>query len=130
MNGYKVIAVTWQAPWLIPYESDFHWMMPVAGLVLLIPFFFVSWWSEYFVARKMIRDIEPVLIKKSVLKLDNIRPNGVVAYYNVANTKWVIWYLQERNRDYEFESLKLSSLACSSNLQILSRQESRIKSDI
>jgi hypothetical protein len=36
----KVLAVTWQAPWLIPYEEDLNWMIPVAGVVLLIPFFF------------------------------------------------------------------------------------------
>lgn len=47
----KILAVTWQAPWLIPYEKDLNWMIPVAGLVLLIPFFFASWWSEYFVSK-------------------------------------------------------------------------------
>ncbi|PWK52903.1 hypothetical protein [Pleionea mediterranea] len=36
----KVLAVTWQAPWLIPYEKDLNWMIPIADLVLLIPFFF------------------------------------------------------------------------------------------
>lgn len=50
----KVLAVTWQAPWLIPYEQEMDWMLPVAGIVLLIPFFFASWWSEYFVSRKML----------------------------------------------------------------------------
>jgi hypothetical protein len=33
----KVAAVTWQAPWLIPYEHDLYWMIPVAGTVLLVP---------------------------------------------------------------------------------------------
>lgn len=47
----KVISVTWQAPWLIPYESDLNWMIPIAGTVLLIPFFLVSWWSEYSVTK-------------------------------------------------------------------------------
>lgn len=47
----KIISVTWQSPWLIPYESDLDWMVPVAGTVLLIPFFFVSWWSEYLVTK-------------------------------------------------------------------------------
>ena len=43
----KIIAITWQAPWLIPYQFQFNWMIPSAGIVLLIPFFFVSWWIEY-----------------------------------------------------------------------------------
>lgn len=47
----KIISVTWQSPWLIPYESDLNWMIPIAGAVLLIPFFFVSWWAEYTVTK-------------------------------------------------------------------------------
>jgi hypothetical protein len=42
----KIIAVTVQAPWLIPYESDLDWMIPAASIVLLIPFFFVSVFIE------------------------------------------------------------------------------------
>ena len=30
----RVIAVTVQSPWLIPYEADLGWMIPVAALVL------------------------------------------------------------------------------------------------
>lgn len=62
----KVLAVTWQAPWLIPYESDLNWMIPIAGLVLLVPFFYASWWSEYFVTKQIHKDIGVVLIKKYV----------------------------------------------------------------
>lgn len=42
----KLIAITVQAPWLIPYESDLDWMVPAASIVLLIPFFFVSVFIE------------------------------------------------------------------------------------
>jgi hypothetical protein len=45
----KLIAVTVQAPWLIPYESDLGWMIPAASIVLLIPFFFVSVFVERWV---------------------------------------------------------------------------------
>lgn len=62
----KVIAVTWQAPWLIPYEGDLHWMIPTAALVLLIPFYFVSWYSEYWITKKILKEIEPALVKKTV----------------------------------------------------------------
>lgn len=44
--GSRVFAVTVQAPWLIPYESDLDWMVPLAALVLLIPFFFASVFTE------------------------------------------------------------------------------------
>ncbi len=62
----KIIAVTWQAPWLIPHESQLHWMVPVSGLVLMIPFFFVSWWSEYFITKKILKDIDLKEIKRYV----------------------------------------------------------------
>lgn len=62
----KILAVTWQAPWLIPYESDLHWMVPVAGLVLLVPFFFVSWWSEYLVSKKLLKETEAVTTNRAV----------------------------------------------------------------
>ena len=42
----KMLAVTWQAPWLIPHEADLGWMIPAAMLVLLVPFFFASWAIE------------------------------------------------------------------------------------
>jgi hypothetical protein len=62
----KVLAVTWQAPWLIPYEEDLNWMIPVAGLVLLIPFFFASWWSEYFVSKKLNKSLPSLFISGKV----------------------------------------------------------------
>ena len=62
----KILAVTWQAPWLIPYEDDLGWMIPVAGMVLLVPFFFVSWWTEYLVCRKLLPSISPDLLNPAV----------------------------------------------------------------
>jgi glycopeptide antibiotics resistance protein len=62
----KILAVTLQAAWLIPYESDMSWMIPVAGLVLLIPFFFASWWSEYLVSRKILHKLPAQTLKREV----------------------------------------------------------------
>ncbi len=62
----KVLSVTLQAAWLIPYESDLHWMIPVAGLVLLVPFFFTSWWSEYLLSKKMLKAHSTQRIKVAV----------------------------------------------------------------
>lgn len=41
-----ILSVTQQAPWLIPYEDELYWMIPIAMGVLLVPFFFVSVFSE------------------------------------------------------------------------------------
>jgi len=48
-----ILSVTQQAPWLIPYESDLYWMIPVAMGVLLIPFFFVSVYAERYILNKV-----------------------------------------------------------------------------
>lgn len=49
---HRVYAVTVQAPWRIPYESELHWMIPLAAIVLLIPFFFASVFVERMVFRR------------------------------------------------------------------------------
>lgn len=48
-----LLSVTQQAPWLMPYESELYWMVPIAMGVLLVPFFFVSVYCERFVLRCM-----------------------------------------------------------------------------
>jgi hypothetical protein len=40
--GRRVYAVTVQAPWLLPYESDLRWMIPSALLVLAVPAYLLS----------------------------------------------------------------------------------------
>jgi hypothetical protein len=42
----KVGGVVLTAPWLGPFENGGHWIVPVATTVLLIPFFFASYWVE------------------------------------------------------------------------------------
>jgi len=78
----KFLAVTWQAPWLIPYESDLYWMIPAAGLFLLIPFFFVSWCVEYLVARRILKGVDPISTRRGVRNA-NIASYGLLALYLV-----------------------------------------------
>lgn len=40
--GQKLYAVTVQAPWLIPYEHHFWWMIPCALIVMTVPCLVVS----------------------------------------------------------------------------------------
>jgi tetratricopeptide (TPR) repeat protein len=57
----KVAFLVLTAPWLYPFESDMYWMLPTAALLLLVPFFFVSVWIEYTVARRFV-GAEPKLM--------------------------------------------------------------------
>ena len=68
----KILAVTWQAPWLIPYENEMDWMIPVASIVLLVPFFFVSWWVEYRVTRKMLKNAASATLKSTICRANLI----------------------------------------------------------
>lgn len=63
----KFLAVTWQAPWLIPYEQELYWMIPAAAITLLVPFFFASWFIEYQTARQMLKDLPASLVQKAVM---------------------------------------------------------------
>ena len=47
----KLLSVTVQAPWLLPFEQEESWLLFAAELFLLIPFFFASWLIEYGVMR-------------------------------------------------------------------------------
>jgi hypothetical protein len=61
----KFLAVTWQAPWLIPYESDLDWMVPAASVVLLVPFFLASLSIELRVNRWMLPGAEGSILRRA-----------------------------------------------------------------
>lgn len=88
----KFIAVTWQAPWLIPYEDNLYWMIPTASLVLLVPFFFASWLVEYWVARWMNKSIEPRIMKKVEFKM-NLYSYLMLAGFNLI---WLVLSLFQK----------------------------------
>jgi hypothetical protein len=45
----QVVTTILSAPWLAPADKSAWWAIPLAALVLLVPFFFVSVWSERWV---------------------------------------------------------------------------------
>ena len=76
----RLLAVTWQAPWLIPYESDLVWMIPAATLVLLVPFFFASWWVEYLVAKRVLPDADKIVLRRSLRNVNFLSYSGLAFY--------------------------------------------------
>lgn len=62
----RILAVTWQAPWLIPYRYELNWMIPAAMLFLLIPFFLSSWWLEYLVVKRVLPEVDKCAVRRSV----------------------------------------------------------------
>ena len=47
----KILEVTLQAPWLLPFEPEEFWIFHSAALFLLIPFFFATWFIEYLIVK-------------------------------------------------------------------------------
>ena len=89
----KFLAVTWQAPWLVPYaESELHWMIPTAMLVLLIPYFFASWIIESWVLENWLKETcDRSLVWRACL-IANIVTYCLMALVPVG--KFVTTYLQ------------------------------------
>jgi tetratricopeptide (TPR) repeat protein len=56
LAGTKLFFLAMTFPWLYPtIVSDLYWMLPTAALLLLIPFFFASLWTQYAVASGFLR---------------------------------------------------------------------------
>ncbi len=51
----KIVGTILSAPWLAPVEGSAWWAIPLAALVLLVPFFFVSVWSERWVVQRLFK---------------------------------------------------------------------------
>lgn len=75
-----------QAPWLMPYQSDFYWLIPTANLVLLSPYFLVSGFAELWVVRRQRSDLDPGRTKAAVW-LANAATYGLLLLGSIA---WLI----------------------------------------
>lgn len=64
-----LLGVTIQAAWLLPYENELYWMIPVTFIVLLIPFFLVSYWIESRLSYKILkRKVDGLSVYKTIWK--------------------------------------------------------------
>lgn len=76
----QFLAVTWQSPWLIPYERHLRWMIPVARMVLLIPFFFASWLCEYLVIKYLFAETGSLELSR-IIRNANLLSYGLLFLY-------------------------------------------------
>jgi hypothetical protein len=86
----KLLAVTWQAPWLMPYEGELYWMMPTASLVLLAPFFFASYVIEAHVISRYECQYPITRLRPAVFRA-NLLSYVLLA---IANLAWLMWSLR------------------------------------
>jgi hypothetical protein len=64
----KLIAVTLQAAWLVPYKGQHYWMVPAASTALLIPSFLLSVPMERLVLKLRWDDQNPATVAAVVLR--------------------------------------------------------------
>jgi len=90
----KFLAVTWQAPWLIPYERELYWMVPAASLVLLVPFFFASYFIEVPIVARFEKRFPAPQVRAAVFRA-NIASYMGLAIFNVV---WLMWSIEHAPR--------------------------------
>ena len=66
------------AAWLAPDEKYSYWAVPLACLVLLIPFYFVTWWYEYSSVKRQMKEANPTILKVATRNL-NLLSYGFLA---------------------------------------------------
>ena len=66
------LSVTLGAAWLGPFENHLYWMVPAASLFLLIPYFFASWYIEYQMIRRLLKNVENGLCRSATLRANII----------------------------------------------------------
>lgn len=96
-NAHNIFAAAFAsivgAAWLAPDEKYGYWTVPLACLVLLIPFYFVTWWYEYSSVKRQMKDADPSMIKIAT-RNSNLLSYGLLA---VLVLGWLIKSIVEKH---------------------------------
>jgi hypothetical protein len=74
---HNVFAVTVNAAWVAPNKSNAYWLLPVAVLVLLLVFCYISWLIERRRAKKLLREVSSETVNRAIL-IANIYSYGLL----------------------------------------------------
>ncbi|RJQ42135.1 MAG: hypothetical protein C4550_00425 [Nitrospiraceae bacterium] len=66
----SVIMTFFSAAWIAPDDKHAYWMVPLAFIVLMVPFFFATWWIEYRSVKKQMKDVDFSEIKTTTRNLN------------------------------------------------------------
>lgn len=86
---HEIPGVLWFMPLYGVEKYPKDWMVPAASLLLLIPYFFVSWLIEYRIAMRMLVGFEPN-VSYGVL-IGNLVSYGILALIVLG---WLIWEIR------------------------------------
>ena len=80
----KALSVILQAPWLAPWENPSDaWIVPTAFLILLVPFFLVSWLLETLIIRGFNPSYDRKAISRACLRA-NLISYALLALYPIS----------------------------------------------
>jgi len=98
----QIVWTVLTAPWLAPDEKSGTWAVPLAALVLLVPFFFVSVWTEQRVMEHFLPvttgDVaQPNEVNEKVLRRA-VRGANLLSYgFMLSFTSvWLVWGVYHR----------------------------------
>lgn len=62
----KFLLFVWESSWMFPRGNNRRWVVYASGLVLIVPFFFASWFSEYWIVAYFLADAASVEANQAV----------------------------------------------------------------
>ena len=62
----KFLLFIWESSWMFPRGNGRRWTIYVSGLVLIVPFFFASWFSEYWIVAYFLANVASSETNKAV----------------------------------------------------------------
>jgi hypothetical protein len=98
----QIVGTILSSPWIAPVGKSGSWAVPLAALVLLIPFYFVSVWVEQKVMEHMLPvtaslDAQPSEVNERVLR-SAVRGANLISYgfLFAFATVWLSWGVLHR----------------------------------
>jgi len=85
----KVLAVTLQAPWVMPYEDDLKWIVPLACTFLYIPLLFVFVRVESAVCILLLSLVDPQLIRGTIVRVNLLSYLMLLAWPIAIYLDWI-----------------------------------------
>lgn len=76
----RLLILICESAWVAPYGRNLRWMIPAANLVLLIPFFFASWFSESWIIDYFWGNIDKTEVNNA-LRNANLLSYAMPAFY-------------------------------------------------
>lgn len=83
----EVGRIVLSAPWLGPFEKGGHWIIPLAMIVLLVPFFFASFWTEAWYVSQNLCPETPAKARPALWKANAYSYIGLFA----ASVAWLVF---------------------------------------